>query len=588
MKYFVTIPENAGDHIKFAAEELKFFLEKITGGSVAESVEKSDVIFSLGETLPFIDSGIEKTEYKTEDDSELLLIGNVYYLFGASDYAVMFGVYETLKALFGLRIFTETDFTFTSSVPKEIGRIKFSPDIPVRTVGIYPVYSQNERYMRRLKLYQAMEKWGVWAHSYFYILPPKIYADKHPDWYTADKHDLCLTNVEMRAEFTERLKNLILSTPDCVYYMLGQEDNKSTCGCEKCKAALNRYNNFSSGLMLEFSNDIVSRINEWKKTACPERKLEFVTFAYLKTAKAPVVIRNGKYRLIKENLHTLPNLSVMIAPSGATSSYSYFDERNTSCYAPNFKSDEAYPTAESIYAWKAVTDKLFFWSYSANFLDYNVPFLMWNGFDQNYREYKKLNVQYIFEEGAYSWRSVNFTELKAYIAAELSWDSSQDMNVLITDFMKAYYGDGYEYVREYFDFLNDYRETVIKETGVEAFYGKYDDFDYLCSGKYWSKEFLDKALSVIYKAVDKFFYKGYQKFTEKEWRIFGETLSCEYLLLCNYIKEMSDETVNEKVLRVTAIAEHFGMIDEKLGELASPDLSLRIYTEKWLKQTEEI
>ena len=449
---------------------------------------------------------------------------------------------------------------------------------------MYPVYSQNELYMRRMKLYQAQEKWGVWSHSYFIILPPQEYAEAHPDWYTLDKKALCLSNKGMRDQFTENLKKLILDTPDDIYYMLGQEDNKSVCECPDCMKAMGKYKNFRRALMLEFCNDIVGRINEWSKEACPERKLEFVTFAYQYTGEAPVEKTENGWEIIDPTLHTLPNLSVLICPNGATSSYSYFDERNKSCFAPTWNCEEdnplKYSTADFIYQWKAATDRLNIWSYSANYVDFLAPFLMWYDYDQNFIEYKNLKVQYLFEESAYPYPITNFSELRTFIASELAWDSTQDMQNLIRMFIKNYYGEGYEKVQEYFDFLNSHRETMLNDSGVEAWYGRYLDYEDLNSGKYWPKEFLEQALALIAQAIEPFENVPYSQLTEKQWRILGESIPCEYVFLTNYILEIDEQLAWKKIEKVKAVAKHFGM--NQLGEFAP--LTLEKHIEKWEKQ----
>lgn len=108
-----------------------------------------------------------------------------------------------LEILFGLKIFTDTDFCFERIEPKfpEKNYIICEPDIKVRTVGIYPVYYQNMLYTRRMRLYSFDEKWGGWSHSYFIILPPDKYAEMHPEWYTEDRKALCFTNDELKQEF---------------------------------------------------------------------------------------------------------------------------------------------------------------------------------------------------------------------------------------------------------------------------------------------------------------------------------------------------------------------------------------------------
>lgn len=587
MKYSIVLSNKPKEKEVFAANELEYYLKEITKESVTRDSVDADCVFSLGDTFVLQNylerKRLQKSAYKNEDSSEVFVDNNVYMLVGASEYAIMFGVYELLKVLFGLRIYTNKDYSVEHNEPycEKEGHFSFSPDIPLRAVGMYPVWAQDEIYMRRMKLYQAEEKWGLWGHTYFVILPPDKYAKEHPDWYTPDKYSLCLSNMEMRDQFTENLKKIILATPNDIYYMLGQQDNKIVCECENCKKAMEKYNNFRSALMIEFSNDIVGRINKWKEKVCPKRKLEFCMFAYAYTSNAPVEKTYNGYKLVDESLKTLSNLSVLICPNGATSSYSYFDSRNRSCFAPVWNCDPndrlTFPTAEFIYEWKEVTNKFNFWGYSADYVDFLAPFLMWYGYDRNFIEYKKLNVQYLFEESAYPYPITNFSELRTFIASELAWDSSQNMEELIHLFIKNYYGEGYKNVQKYFDFLNSHRDTILKESGREAFYGRYLDYEDLNSGRFWSKQFLEDALAIIYQAIEPFKSCFYENMTEKQWRILGESISCEYLYLHNYISDLDKCTAREKINRVKAVAKHFGM--NQLGEFAP--LTLEEHIQQW-------
>ena len=66
--------------------------------------------------------------------------------------------------------------------------------------------------------------------------------------------------------------------------------------------------------------------------------------------------------------------------------------------------------------------------------------------------------------------------------------------------------------------------------------GLYADYEILSSGLYWSKEFLENALSIMDDGAA--IPENYDTLTEYEWRCLGERVPCEYILLKNYLSEL--------------------------------------------------
>ena len=109
MKYSIILSKTAKEKEIFAANELEYYLKEITKEEIVRETMAADVVFSIGDTElleDFIRRNIVKRAlFENDDCSEVFFekneaFGNdVYMLTGASDYAIMFGVYELLKAL---------------------------------------------------------------------------------------------------------------------------------------------------------------------------------------------------------------------------------------------------------------------------------------------------------------------------------------------------------------------------------------------------------------------------------------------------------------------------------------------------------
>ena len=587
-RYLIVLKTSMSENEKFAVSELTFFLCKI--GCVQKlSQDKSfdskdfTCVFFVGDCGNLATkSSILNTEdeiFSSDDGYEIFIEGNIFNIRGKTDYGTIYGVYGLLEILFGLKIFTDTDFCFERIEPKfpEKNYIICEPDIKVRTVGIYPVYYQNMLYTRRMRLYSFDEKWGIWSHSYFIILPPDKYAEMHPEWYTEDRKALCFTNDELKQEFAKNLIEYIKSTPDCKYYMIGQEDNRSLCHCSACQKFLEENGESVSALMMDFTIDVVNLVNNYFDSQNSERQIMFFTFAYMLTCYPPVFKDAlGHFVSLLRNKLVPDNLSVLVAPNGATSSFSYFDEKNKSCFAPNYNSDKAFATKEIFEGWSKVCKSLSIWSYSADFCDFLAPFPMWNGFDENFRKYKEYNVFYIFEEGIYPYKITNFNELKIYIASRLMWDSSLDIKVLIEDFIKNYYGADYQNVLYVFNATNEYWERVKEKTGRHAFYGSYLDFESLNSAIYWSLSFLSEMIEKFDEVANNY-PDDFNMLNEYQWRVLGESCPFIYLLLYNYFDKLNKEKICNYINRIKKCAEHYKM--ETLGEFAPHTLSY--YISEW-------
>ena len=70
------------------------------------------------------------------------------------------------------------------------------------------------------------------------------------------------------------------------------------------------------------------------------------------------------------------------------------------------------------------------------------------------RFYADNNVVSMFPQGNSQGRSGEFGELRSYLLAQLMWNpymSEEEYNRHMNEFLAAYYGEGWKFVREYID-----------------------------------------------------------------------------------------------------------------------------------------
>ena len=486
--YKILIPKNPSRQIEFAANDFQFFFKEATGVTleIVNSVENvQGKYFSIGETDIYKASGLTATyEELGTDGYRVLTYGDAIIMVGSTDEASTYAIYGYLGRQFGLEIYGDDVYKIRKTSDAELLDIDWTdiPDIPNRIggAGYYSWYGTTE-FMSRMRLRDMTTFWGLRGHSYFTILPPSEYLADHPEWYDSATNplEICKTNDEMTAQFIENLKEIILNSPDAIYYSIGHEDGGPSCKCKNCQAVRDQYGGSNSALEVLFTNKVVRAINEWAAVEIPERILKFSMFAYTTTEVPPTVYdrETNTYRPINdaEELMLEPNLGIMIAPISSHVSSPYMEQSYSN----------------SVFnGWDALTDNFYIWAYSCPFGNYLVPFDGFGAYEQNYRHYVELGAEWLFEQGFYNGYGPNFMELRNYLNAKLSWDSTLDTDKLIVDFMKNYYGPGWESVYQFLT-LWRLRMTELQEYNMYSYCAAQLVQDW-CQPSLYPKELIDQ------------------------------------------------------------------------------------------------
>ncbi|MDR1927267.1 MAG: DUF4838 domain-containing protein, partial [Oscillospiraceae bacterium] len=111
--------------------------------------------------------------------------------------------------------------------------------------------------------------------------------------------------------------------------------------------------------------------------------------------------------------------------------------------------------ASDIKRWSEISNRLYIWDYTTNYENYNCPFPNFQVLQKNMQFFIKHNVKGIYEEGNYTAAECNseFADLRSYLLARLMWDPDLDYDAEMNGFLKAYYGGGWQYMREFLDLL---------------------------------------------------------------------------------------------------------------------------------------
>lgn len=561
--YKVVISSTATEWEQYALSELLTFYKQATGSVLPVITDtglefsEEDCYFSIGDTTIYRGSGVNADINDLgRDGYKLVRRGKTLIFIGGGGYGTIYSVYKFLEVSFGYcaYAFDEIAINKTSKLYLYDFNVTDKPDFDNRAGGYYVTYT-NKEFATRLRtltsygtrLFQNGNLWGSWAHTHFQYMPKAQYYETHRDWYSEDGEQLCLSNIDMRNQLIENLKAKILAMPDSELFMIGQEDKATFCACSNCKAITEGQGIGNSGLMMQFINYVADAIKEWQKTVCPERNIQIGTFAYQRTQNAPVVQdENGKYVPINESVIARDNVFILIAPI-------YADW----CSPINDKDHnlESYAMLEG---WSACSNNLAVWGYCNNF-DYNLEYFdNINTIATNYKVFSDLNVKYLFDESGGSVKQAfAFQSMMAFVHSQLMWDCEQNVEDLIDGFMKNYYKEAAEPMRNYFNLMRNYVTTRKVQLGEEknSYYGTGiwldSDEKSLLNSSFWRKSVLQQMINYLDEAYAKL--DGANYFGEEKSSMLNR-IDVEKLTPTMYLLELFASELNA--------SEYLSMVDE--------------------------
>lgn len=581
--YSIIISENATSRESYAAEELKLFASKTSGVSL-EVKSDSGLNYSadkkylcIGKTALNPSDFLLTYDELGSDGFKIKTVGKSVFMSGYGGDGTLFAVYEFLAFTFGVEFYAEDEILLPSLNKAELYDfdIVSVPDFEERALG-YLATQGNSKNALRMRLGEGTGNWGLWAHTHFkiinYDLPSgQTYLTSHPEWFSSDGTQLCLTNEDMQAKFTENLKTIIEDLPDAEYFMLGQEDYNTFCDCNAC-AESNAQNGGESGTAMIFINSVARKIKAWLNETAPERNVTLVTFAYCKTEEAPVNYdeSNGTFSAVNDKVVAEENVGVMFAPIYACYSHSILDNNCNSL------------SRNALLGWSKVSSKLLVWTYSSNYAAYLQPFNNYSSLKANFDAYKDNGVIYVYEQGIYNSYD-SFHDLRVYVHSKMLWDSDSNVLQLEKDFIEQYYKDAAGKITEYYELIKSHYMSL-EQDGNDSNnpYHTYCTWNYgvlNLTAALWSKEFLNRCLKIFdeaYEIIDKIEDSSVRETVRV--RTVRESLYARYMMLELYSvyystaqkKEMIDSFESDAYLcSVTRYKSADGIV-------GGPDLSKKI------------
>jgi Domain of unknown function (DUF4838)/Glycosyl hydrolase family 67 N-terminus len=449
--YVIVLAEDAIPPERTAASELQEHLAAVTGCTLqivdAQSVPDDSRQIVLGPSAQFQTAFPDVTlESLRRDGIVMKTTGDTLYLAGDRPRGTLYAVYTFLEDLVGCRWWSATERFVpekpTLTIP-ELDTV-YVPKLLCREAfyrgafdGVYAARSKCNGHFERISPeYGGHYTILGWCHTFYQLLPPETYFEKHPEWYSqvegkrvADHTQLCLTNAAMRAEFVKKALEWCREDPDSGIISISQNDWHGQCQCAKC-VAIEKKEGAASGPLIHFVNAVAAEIEK----EFPDMLIE--TLAYQYTRQAPKHVKPRQNVIIR-----LCTIECSFAQPLATG------EQNAA-----FKKD--------MEDWSAISPQLFVWDYVTNFSNYILPHPNMRVLAPNIRFFVENKAVGLFEQGDSSCSISDFPELRAWLLAHLMWDPSRDEKALSAEFLNAYYGPAAEPLQQYIDLIHDAVETT--------------------------------------------------------------------------------------------------------------------------------
>ncbi len=434
---FIVLPENPDERLSAAADTLARYLNQITGKKFPQASDGTGTKFVIGYSDEAADNGyiIETGE-------------NEVSIKGSGTRGVIHGVYAFLEKYCGCDWYTSTLYSIPENENLVIPageKTEYKPFfeytdtdwVSPRDVEYSLANGLNGSPYRTIP--DELGGTVTYISNFCHTLTTQFcasatYFDSHPEYFALHKGNrtpdqLCLTNEKVyeivRDEVFALLKEKHNSDESLQIISLTQHDNQHMCQCKNCKR-IDDENGSYSGTMITFVNRIARDVK-----AAGYDNVAIDTFAYQYTRKAPT-------KVVPED-----NVIVRLCTIECCFAHALDDascEKNVALMA-------------DLSDWSKICNRIYVWDYATNYSNTLGIFPDFGVLQRNVQVFYENNVVGLYEEGNYYMAQCDgeFGELRSYLLSKLMQNPYIDYSAYINEFLEAYYGPGWENIREFID-----------------------------------------------------------------------------------------------------------------------------------------
>ena len=550
-EYKIVLAENCSDVEAYAASFLYNIVKDATGAKITTvkdtavtSFEQGDYYISIGETSLLKNYSTAADETKVSDNGFVLsLQGNSVFIDGGDNMGTLYGVQEFLTYLLDFEVYTvdEVYYNKISNVAMvNFGEQEIRPSILYCSPGALQAEDLEDaallRSVSRRKGYATLDgaKWStnMIAHSLEALLPKSEYGE----WY--NNGQICYSIDEAITVLAEKSAQIIRnSSEDDIYFQLGNADSNKACSCVDCKKEAQENGGFGGSYVI-WLNKIAAQIEKIFEEEGFTREWYLLGLMYQAYEAAPVVLNSetGKYEPLNENVICGEHVGVQYCPINVCYSHPMTQECNI---------NTVMKAEQNLYGWAALTDTYLLWTYDTDFYNFFFFFDDFGSLAGNIKSYAELGAEAVYYQMSNNYSSP-FDKLRTYLIKELSWDATQNYQVLMNNFFTNYYKEAAPYMKEYFDAIQAQIMVVgqqLENDGCLVYYNGAGQYSHV---KYWSYDLLQSYEAIIEKAYKAINDAGYdaEEAEKMRLRIRADEMFCTDFFVRYYRPYFSDEEYN--------------------------------------------
>jgi hypothetical protein len=374
-------------------------------------------------------------------------VDNTLIISGGRPRGVLYAAYRFLEQEVGIHWWNPWEDDVPAKPDLSVGSLALQGEPVLKYRDIYMLYgNDNGRFAARNRLnrdgdrrigkeYGGCRDYGppYHVHTFYKYIPPAQYYDEHPEYFSlidgkrvADRHQLCLSNPEVRALFKRKLRAYIAQAearaaeegvPAPVVYDISQNDWHGQCQCGACQAIVKREGS-EAGLMLDFVNEIAASIRE----SHPGVYID--TLAYQYTQEPP------------RHIKAADNVIVRLCDTRSNFTFPITHETNRDFH-------------DFVQEWAQVAKNLRIWDYAVTYAQpRGLPFPSADTYAADYRFYSENNVEGVFTEHEYPILA-DVRDYKVWLMMKTLEDPYADWEALARTFAEGFYGAAGDVFLEY-------------------------------------------------------------------------------------------------------------------------------------------
>ena len=498
--YKIVIPQKADTYETFASQELKEFLQKSTGAAfevISDEglvYDNADKYISVGDTV-LNTFTLASEEYgasggMVHTDNALVLIA------GAEGYGTVNAAYKFMHYEIGWEAYASTEIYYETkeTVPLlAFDHYKYIPFSDYRMFLYRNIFGPaNLTAATRMGLVTGLWSGGrtlegrlfaSWLHNLPSLVPisdPAVGSD----WYS--NSNLCLSRQEIADYVTEKVKDLLLLTPDAKYLMLGNGDNTGVCECDSCKEALKTCGTYG-GISMLFMNRISEKLENdrfFEEHPQVNADVKMMYLNYHGYVEAPLKENGEAYVKARKNVGSF--VCLISACQG-------HDLDDPDCPI-NGKQ------AKNLRAWAKITDTIGVYLYWCNYKDAFTYFNNWAAIQTWGRVFKEVDADYFYAQCIYNDFSP-LGDLRQYLMSKyLSDPDCGDFETLVRNFTTHYYKGAEKEMYEFYQATRQHT-TLMQQMAGSSCVNCYDNGDIAYANKdWWTLPVIENLLKILDKA----------------------------------------------------------------------------------------